>query len=752
MTGILRSFGNELATRKSVISCADFSDIQLLDVLFETRPTWLNHIAVPPSETEQFWTSNALKRFPTAWANLLFLDLGVIPSNCWLEITDSIIMLMAADGLALICNSSKDIERLYSFTAILRNYTPACLSAFGLEFAEDISQNVAWCRRSGMNIREVYADRSEQQSEPEHHIALLQKHQLSTKRVVDFYQPETEAVSAELDSRNKRLQDAEDMLACSQEQLFQKQVLLDQLQESYQLLQVQFQDQAGDLLTVQSSLAMMELDRNSLRLESALITNSFKQSQDTLSQVINSRFWKLTALPRKLLDIIRPRMSQAYEVTIANNDATQDKVPISGNQIDRSTDFEDDLRETNDLLLTSYHHPISSESEWKGTFLNLDDTSTKLSVIKATRILFIDWKLPEPDKDSGSCRIYEILKIAACFGKGIDFISDSVASDSRYVDLLLSLGINIISGRQCGMHHLQKYGAQYLTVFISRPEVAICYAPLVRCYASSAQLIYDTVDLHFIRFLRGLEICGEDSQESEELNRLALSYRDCELFLARTSDKVAVVTEEEKSILSDDISEESVYVIPNIHSSVKSLHSTSFSSRNGILFVGGFDHAPNVDAIQYFCEQILPKIRKRLPEVVLHVVGSKMPDKIRQLRSKEVNPIGYLESLDEIFASVRLFVAPLRYGAGMKGKVGQSMSYGLPVIGTSIAFEGFDVQHRLHGMIGDTSDAFSDALIEAYSDPLLWGTISTEAAKLVESRFSPTSAYSTLRLLLLGEI
>jgi glycosyltransferase involved in cell wall biosynthesis len=210
-----------------------------------------------------------------------------------------------------------------------------------------------------------------------------------------------------------------------------------------------------------------------------------------------------------------------------------------------------------------------------------------------------------------------------------------------------------------------------------------------------------------------------------------------ELFLAKNADRVVVVTEvEREELLTRDPSLD-IVVLPNIHPLPDFASLPTQENRRDLLFVGSFDHAPNEDAVLYFCTQILPLITSQLPSIVFNIVGSNMPSNVRALQGPNINPIGYVEDLRRYFDRSLVFVAPLRYGAGLKGKVGQSMSFGVPVVGTSIAFEGFSAKNRKHGLIADDPISFAQATVDLSNNTNLWQQISYDAWSLIDLRFSP---------------
>ena len=115
-----------------------------------------------------------------------------------------------------------------------------------------------------------------------------------------------------------------------------------------------------------------------------------------------------------------------------------------------------------------------------------------------------------------------------------------------------------------------------------------------------------------------------------------------------------------------------------------------WEKRSGLLFIGGFSHRPNIDAVRHFVRDVLPLVHDSLPEEVFTILGSDMPPEICELATSAIRPVGHVADVRQYFAAARMLIAPLRYGAGMKGKIGHAMSHGLPVVTTSVGAEGWD--------------------------------------------------------------
>ncbi len=346
------------------------------------------------------------------------------------------------------------------------------------------------------------------------------------------------------------------------------------------------------------------------------------------------------------------------------------------------------------------------------------------------RLLVIDWKPPTPDKDSGSVRMSKILDCLSARGWEIDFIGDRDAGAPKYVESLERRGIRAIIGREAAVDHLARRGMEYRFAMLVRPEVFAKYAPFVRSFAVNAKVVYDTVDLHWVRFSRGAEIATDGAALAAQ----AESYKRLELANARSADVTVAITDDERRILLQEAPDLDVRIVPNIHEVAKRV--PPFTERKDLFFIGGFDHKPNVDAVHYFVSEILPLVTRERPQIRFRVVGSNMPPEIGALASGSVEPIGYVEDVEPLFQQCRVFVAPLRHGAGMKGKVGHSLGFGLPVVTTPIGAEGIGLIDEENALICRDAPSFAAAVLRLYTDEDLWRRLSEAGRDLIGRKFS----------------
>jgi glycosyltransferase involved in cell wall biosynthesis len=272
----------------------------------------------------------------------------------------------------------------------------------------------------------------------------------------------------------------------------------------------------------------------------------------------------------------------------------------------------------------------------------------------------------------------------------------------------------------------------YDVVILSRRHVAERHIDQVRRSFPRALIVFDTVDLQHVRERRRLALFGggppDDGSDYETLLR-------SETALIRQADVVAAVSEDERRIVEAIGGGVPTIVLPTVHEA-PSGGSPGFEAREHLLFIGYYEHLPNVDAVLWFAAEILPLVRARIP-VRFDCMGSLPPQSVRELQSAEIFVPGQLHDVEPWFQRARVFVAPLRYGAGTKGKVGHAMAMGVPVVTTSIGAEGFRIEDGVHALVRDDAEGFADAVIELYTNRRLWESIADAARRLISSTMGP---------------
>lgn len=361
----------------------------------------------------------------------------------------------------------------------------------------------------------------------------------------------------------------------------------------------------------------------------------------------------------------------------------------------------------------------------------------------ARRVLIVDATTPTPDQDSGSLRMVNLMRVLADLGCQTSFLPDNRAWIERYTADLQELGVEALYSPYAAdpIALLRERGREFDLIVLSRHYVAASYVGLVRLYAPQATLAFDTVDLHYLREQRAAELAGKP-----ELARHAAATRAQELKLIRECDVTFVVSPVEQELLAREAPGARVEVLSNVHEIYGCRQ--PYGQRRDLVFVGGFQHPPNTDAVEWFVHEVFPLVRAQLPDVNFHVIGSKVPDGIRALADEHVLVHGYIQDIAPYMDGCRISVAPLRYGAGVKGKVNMAMSYGLPVVATTAAVEGMHVRAGEDVLVADDAAAFAAHVVRLYRDEALWNRLSANGLDNVERHFSFAAAREALRQVL----
>jgi GT2 family glycosyltransferase/glycosyltransferase involved in cell wall biosynthesis len=357
-------------------------------------------------------------------------------------------------------------------------------------------------------------------------------------------------------------------------------------------------------------------------------------------------------------------------------------------------------------------------------------------------ILVIDHHLPMHDRDSGSLRMFQILKLLHRLGHRVTFIPDNLANIPPYTGELQKRGIEVICHPYIRKvrDYLISHGSEFDAVVLSRCQFARKHIGDVHLYAPQSRIIFDTVDLHFLR-----EEGEARLTRDPEVERKAGETRQREYELINQSDETWVVSTTEKQLLQEKWPEKSIQLVSNIVDVPGS--KTPFALRRDWLFIGSFQHPPNIDAVLFFLKEIYPLVSEHLRDAKFYIIGDKAPPEIVALATERIVVAGLQRDVRPFFESVRLSVAPLRFGAGVKGKINQSMAFGVPVVGTSLAVEGTELRDGEEILVADEPEDFARALIELYESEDLWNRLSKNGIRKTRALYSTKAARKKLEFL-----
>jgi GT2 family glycosyltransferase/glycosyltransferase involved in cell wall biosynthesis len=309
-----------------------------------------------------------------------------------------------------------------------------------------------------------------------------------------------------------------------------------------------------------------------------------------------------------------------------------------------------------------------------------------------------------------------------------------MASVPPYKESLEGLGVEVITRDatyEWAGDYIRANGHMFGTFYFIRVDVVEQLLEVARRASPDARVIFHAPDLYYLRESRMAELSGDPEER-----RIAEETKAREAAVMRAVDHVVLVSPAELPYVHALVPKERVSIFPALYSAVTE-QPAGYAARKNILFLGGFGHRPNVGAVVWFVEQVWPLIHQALPDVEFHIVGAGVPDSVRQLDEHGgVRVIGFVEDLGPLLAAYRVNVAPLLYGAGIKGKVGAALGAGIPSVVTTIASEGMHIVDGVHALVRDEPADFAAAVVSLYQDANLWTRISASGQKLIEDNFS----------------
>lgn len=362
------------------------------------------------------------------------------------------------------------------------------------------------------------------------------------------------------------------------------------------------------------------------------------------------------------------------------------------------------------------------------------------------RVLVLDHCTPTPNQDAGSVTVFNLLLLLREMAFQVTFIpEDNFLYMPGYTQELQRNGIEVIYAPYVTSveQHLKDSARHYDLFFLFRPKVVERHLKTIGKFVPNAKILYHTVDLHYLRMTREAELL-KDAGKKRKADEMKLR----ELAILRTVDASIVHSTTELEILSKELPDAKIHVFPLIMN-VCGINK-KFEERKDIVFVGGYQHPPNVDAVEYFVTKIMPLLRSRLPGVHFYAVGSQVPAEINALSCEDVIVTGFVENLNSLLDQMRVSVAPLRYGAGIKGKIGSAMAVGLPVVATSLAAEGMSLTDGDNILVaeGDSAEQFAEAVVRLYLDKTLWNRISQNGLEFAENFWGAEAAWKILNTIL----
>lgn len=349
----------------------------------------------------------------------------------------------------------------------------------------------------------------------------------------------------------------------------------------------------------------------------------------------------------------------------------------------------------------------------------------------ARRALVIDERMPRTGRDAGSNVILSHMAALRRLGFDVVFVASDLATDDPAAVHALGATACVPPWHGSIEEVLRREAGMFDLVYLHRVVVAGRYLPLVRAFQPRARLLFSVADLSWLRLARHAQM-----ESRPELHAAMRRAYAAEILAAMSADAVLTHSTHEVELLRQN-------GVPaaRIHRVLWDVETrpvqTPFSERNGVAFIGGYEHAPNVDAAHFLVESVMKLVWWVDPAIRCVLAGTAMPESVRRLAGPRVEIAGAVADLASLYRDIRLTTAPLRFGAGVKGKVVDSLAAGLPCVCSPIAAEGLGLPESFQANIGQTPEAIAARIIKLHGDPMQHQRASREAVDFIARHFTP---------------
>ncbi len=359
------------------------------------------------------------------------------------------------------------------------------------------------------------------------------------------------------------------------------------------------------------------------------------------------------------------------------------------------------------------------------------------------RALVLDAETPMPDQNAGSHAAIQEMRMLQALGFKCTFVPQNMAWMGHYTEALQRMGIECLYAPFVFSFNevIEKRGSEFDLIYITRYYVAQHYVDFIRQYAPQAKIVMMNADLHFLRELRA----AVQNKSAEVLAR-SIKTRDAELATMRKVDLVLAYTDVEKAvILSHNLDSTCVAKCPWVTDVLNDV--PGFEERSDIAFLGGFNHVPNVEAVEWFAEKVMPLLYASLPALKFCVYGSNVPKTLLALAEKNDRIVvkGWVPNVDAVYNTCRIFIAPLQSGAGIKGKVIDALAHGVPCILSPIAAEGIAVGDGIHACIAEKPEEWIKVIAGLYHDACAWSDMSRQALVFARNQYGLAKGIRQMR-------
>jgi GT2 family glycosyltransferase/glycosyltransferase involved in cell wall biosynthesis len=348
------------------------------------------------------------------------------------------------------------------------------------------------------------------------------------------------------------------------------------------------------------------------------------------------------------------------------------------------------------------------------------------------RALVVDATTPTPKQDAGSVTTTLTLGLFGALGYKVHFTpQDNFLYQPEHTPALQAFGVECAYApfEQNFDDYIRRYGSLFDVVLVYRAGVLAQVLDVLRRHAPQAAVLFHAMDLHFLRLERQAALHDDAATQ-----QAAARMKSQELELIHRVDCTITHSTFERDLLAREVPAAPVVVWPFMFAFFGT--SAGFSARRDYVFLGGYRHPPNVDAVRFFARDVLPLILAEDADARFIIAGANAGAEVLELAGPNVVVTGQIDDLRDVFDTARVFVCPLRVGAGTKGKISTAMSYGLPVVSTTCGAEGMELVEGEEVLIADDPSAFAAACLRLHRDAALWQRLSEAGQKLVQQKHS----------------
>ena len=356
--------------------------------------------------------------------------------------------------------------------------------------------------------------------------------------------------------------------------------------------------------------------------------------------------------------------------------------------------------------------------------------------------LIVNPELPQSDRTSGGLRLQTFIELLRAQGCVCHYLVTTPETErrrigdadwARYCSALKDVGVEVLTmPLQEALEIHQPDVVMFEFFHVARP-----FLRTVRAMTPRARVVVDSVDLNFRRYHAKADLSGLPEDRAK-----ARQVEEHELETYRRSELVLTLTDDEAGELNRRLPGVPTFNLPNIHPLPDVDRHEEATPE--VLFIGSFTHEPNVDAVRWFRDDVWPRVRAARPDARWTIIGANAPDDISALASDGIVFEGRVPLTDPYLKRAWISIAPLRFGAGMKGKVGEALAWGVPVVTTSFGAQGYGIESGRSGVLADTAESFADAVVALMSNARQRVELGSSGRSLIAGRFTREAVAASL--------